>query len=122
SIKLITVSESNVILRAEGDIVSISGNIECEKPDKFMTPFFNEVHNEILLKGMKEIKLDIRKLGFLNSSGIKELVDWINKLNDLNDNEKYVITVLTNPDYLWQESSITTLGYLNPQFIKRVSI
>lgn len=119
--KLLLVNEGNVQLRGEGDTVLISGNIDSQAPSKFLMPFFKDVHNEVISKNIKEIKLDIRKLNFLNSSGIKELVDWILKLDTLPEEQKYVITILTNPELLWQESSISTLVYLNTKLVKKVT-
>ncbi|OHD05401.1 MAG: hypothetical protein A2086_13655 [Spirochaetes bacterium GWD1_27_9] len=115
------VVEGNVELKAEGDTIFINGNIDCQGPGKFMNPFFSDVHNDILKNSMKNVKLDIRKLTFLNSSGIKELVEWIMKLDILSDAQKYTITILTNPEFMWQESSISTLVYLNTNYVKKVT-
>ncbi len=65
------------------------------------------------------MKIDIKDLKFLNSSGIKEFVDWVMDLSTLSEEQQYFVEVITNPDQIWQESSISTLVYLNQKLIKK---
>ena len=68
---------------------------------------------------VKDIIVDITNLRFLNSAGIRELVDWVMKLNSLTEDEKYKIKFLCSSEHKWQESSISTLIYLNPEFTSK---
>jgi hypothetical protein len=102
------------------DTLLISGSIDGRDPGKFLNPYFTRLHEAIINSGIKEINVDLTKLTFLNSSGIKEFVEWIMKIESLNENKKYNITFLTNSDLLWQESSISTLVYLNPILLKKI--
>jgi hypothetical protein len=112
------VNESGVSMVFEDDTINISGSIDCLDPGAFMSPFLNEAHEFILEKLMKEVKVDIVKLNFLNSSGIKEFVEWIMKLEFLPEDQRYSIVFICNHEYLWQEPSIRTLAFLNPECVK----
>ncbi len=117
-----SVNDSGIEMRVEGGNVIIAGNVEVADPGKIMGPFFKEVHQNILENNMKGVKVDITNLTFLNSSGIKEFVDWVIKLEDLSDDQRYKITFLCNPDLIWQESSISTIELLNSDYISKEGI
>ena len=84
-----------------------------------MTPFFERVHNSIIERGIKQIKLDITRLQFINSSGIKELIGWITKLDYISENNRYMINIKINENILWQERSASTLVNLFPEYITK---
>ena len=84
-----------------------------------MEPFLNEVHASIVDNNIKDITVDITDLRFLNSAGIRELVDWVMKLNSLEDDKKYKIKFLCSSEHKWQESSMSTLIYLNPDYTSK---
>jgi len=113
------IEESGVVLKAEGETVTISGNIEIQEPGRIMSPFFKAVHEGILSNNIKAVRVDITKLDYLNSSGIKEIVDWVMKLDELPENKKYQIKFICNPNALWQETSISTIEFLNTDFIAK---
>ncbi len=113
------VNESGVTMTVSGNKIVMKGNVDSAQPGKFMQPFFAEVHENILKNGIKSIEVDIKELNFLNSSGIKELVAWIMKLESVPAAEQYKIKFLCNKDLLWQESSISTILFLNPDMISQ---
>jgi hypothetical protein len=118
-IKVAPVSEGGVDLKVEGTKVIIAGCINHPKPGIFMEPFLNKVHSSIIDNNIKTIDVDITDLRFLNSAGIRELVDWVMKLNALEDPKKYKIKFLCSSEHKWQESSMSTLIYLNPDYTSK---
>ncbi|MCG8570109.1 MAG: STAS domain-containing protein [Spirochaetes bacterium] len=116
------VQEGNVELKFEDNKIYVSGNIDCQNPRYFMEPFFSEIHEHMINSKLKKIVIDITALKFLNSSGIRELVDWVMKLDTIPDDQKYAITFLCNPEYLWQESSIATIVFLNSDFVNKEEV
>ena len=111
-------NESGVTMKFDGHVVTFSGYIDCLEPGKFMTPFLENVHDFILEKKLKSIITDITELNFFNSSGIKEFVDWILKLERLPDDQKYILKFLYSKDILWQEQSMFALTFLNIDLVK----
>jgi hypothetical protein len=121
-IKARTVKDSGVELKTEGTSVIISGSINHPKPNIFMEPFLQEVHDNILAKAIKAVDVDITDLQFLNSSGIREFVDWVMKLNELEEEKKYTIKFLCNAEHKWQDSSLSTVTFLNPEYTSKVVV
>lgn len=111
------VKDKGILLKVENDRVYIIGNIESRQPGDFMTHFFSELHNMLVDKAIGLIEVDITQLKFLNSSGIKELAKWIMNLNSLPDEKKYKIKFICDKNLVWQDTSIATLTFLNPENI-----
>lgn len=109
--------DKGITLECIANRVFIKGNIDSKMPGEFMTPFFDDLHNQIIKEKIKEIYVDITELRFLNSNGIKELAKWIMKIINCNDDERYKVIFICDKRMVWQETSITTLTYLNPNFI-----
>jgi hypothetical protein len=115
-----SVSESGIEMKADGTTIIFAGSINHPRPQVFMEPFIEDVHNSILKNNIKEINLDITELRFLNSSGIREIVDWVLKMSKLPDDQKYKINFICSRQHKWQESSITTLIYLNQNYTNKI--
>ena len=114
------VSESGIEMKAEGNVISFSGSINHPRPQVFMEPFIEEVHDSILKNNIKEVDLNITQLRFLNSSGIREIVDWVLKMSKLPEDQKYKINFICSREHKWQESSISTLIYLNQNYTSKI--
>jgi hypothetical protein len=121
-INVTTVSKSGIEMRSEGDTVYFSGSINHPRPGEFMEPFIQNVHDTIVQSGLKEIRVDITELRFLNSAGIRELVDWVMKMTALPDDKKYKIQFVCSAEHKWQESSMSTLIYLNSEKLSKVTM
>ena len=120
NIEVKPVSESGIEMKTEGTTIFISGSINHPRPQVFMEPFIEEVHDTIVKNNIKEVDLDITKLRFLNSSGIREIVDWVLKMSKLPNEDKYKINFICSSEHKWQESSISTLIYLNQNYTAKV--
>ena len=97
-----------------GFIISISGDIDMEDPGILLDPIFNKAHEGMLSNKLKSIILDLKKLAFLNSSGIKAIAKWIMKLSEIPDNKGYSIRILYDKATTWQVTSLPTLTFLVP--------
>jgi hypothetical protein len=108
-----------IIMELNNDTVKITGSTKTSYPSTIMTPFFEELHNKMLFSGEKGIKINIKQLGFLNSAGIKEIVNWILKIEKLQEEKKYHVTFIYDPEISWQESFVSSMVYLNKDFIAK---
>jgi hypothetical protein len=120
-LKIDSVTNSGIDMKVEGNTVFLSGSINHPRPGEFMEPFIQQVHEGILENNISEVKVDITGLKFLNSAGIRELVDWVMKLNHLPEEKKYKIQFLCSSEHKWQESSMSTLIYLNSTYLSKVT-
>jgi hypothetical protein len=102
-----------VSLRVDGDTVSIAGEIDQLSPRDFMAGFFEIVHHMALGERLAEVKVDVTKLAFLNSSGIKEFLSWILRRNRIPPERKYRINFLFDPTVAWQPATLPRLRDLD---------
>jgi hypothetical protein len=104
-------------LHAEGDVVTLSGEIDHETPRRFLAPFFEEVHRAAEAEGLRVIKADVRGLRVLNSSAVKELIGWVLKRNRMAPESKYAIEFIYDSNVLWQRVTLPTISHLDANFI-----
>ena len=89
-----------------------------EDPSSLLDPVFEKAHKGTLEKKMKSIILDLKKLAFLNSSGIKAIAKWVMKLSEVPEEERYSIRILHDKATTWQVTSLPTLTFLVPGAVK----
>lgn len=116
SIESITQGNASIAVTdtADGVNVAIAGEIDMQDPSVILDPVFAKVHEGASAQGLKVVEFDVRKLTFLNSSGIKAIAKWIMKLASLGADKRYQIKILSNKEITWQATSLQTLTFLVP--------
>lgn len=69
---------------------------------------FDDLHVDLLGKQATQVTVDMRDLDFLGTACIKELLGWIEKLEDLA--ERYTIKLRSNPTIAWQRTTLPALS------------
>ena len=115
--KIETVKEDGVTLSFKENTVYISGNIVQIKPELYMHDFFTELHQYVLEHEIKRVDVDITKLKFLNSAGIKVLIDWIILITELSEDNRYQLFFICDSKSFWQETSINTLAIIDSSIV-----
>ncbi len=80
-----------------------------------LSQFLSLLHEAVMQSQAKNVVFDITELYFMNSSCLKELVVWINKLNT--QGRPYTVSFRTNPRLKWQSRSLSTLQRLAPAVV-----
>jgi len=93
------------------------GIIDMREPGTEINPYLVKIHDALVKHESKNITIDFTPLEFMNSSGIKTVITWIMRLNDLSDSEQYSVAIRFNPDITWQESSVHVMKQLFPDLI-----
>jgi hypothetical protein len=106
-----------VSLQAEGNLVTLRGEIDQTTPKAFLGPFFEEVHKAAEAEGLRAVKVDVRGLRFLNSSAVKELIGWVLRRNRMPPGTKYAIEFVYDSTVLWQRVTMPTISHLDAEFI-----
>ncbi|MBP5706388.1 MAG: hypothetical protein J6W76_03805, partial [Spirochaetales bacterium] len=57
--------------------LEFNGDMDMQDPDSIFMPYLQDLHSQMSQNGIKKIQLDFRPLRFLNSSGIKLMVKWV---------------------------------------------
>jgi hypothetical protein len=71
--------------------------------------FLDAADRQSVAAGVKEVVVDFRELVFMNSSCLKALVTWLNRVQDRPADQRYSIRFLKEPDALWQTRSFRAL-------------
>lgn len=93
------------------------GKIDMLDPGLEIQPFLLELHTKMLEEGVKRLLVDFTGLTFMNSSGLKVMVNWIMKLKDVPADSRYRLVLQRNKDITWQGSSLPILQKLLPDAI-----
>jgi hypothetical protein len=116
-ISTVQAAGGKVSLRVDGDTVFIVGEIDQLSPRDFMAGFLEIVHNMALGENLPEVRVDVTKLEFLNSSGIKEFLSWILRRNRIPLEKKYKINFFFDPAVAWQTVTLPRLRDLDAEGI-----
>jgi hypothetical protein len=109
--------DGKVTLQAEGDLVTLRGEIDHASPRTFLGPFFESVHQAAEAEGLRTVRVDVQGLRFLNSSAVKELIAWVLRRNRMAPGSKYAIHFIYDSRVLWQRVTLPTISHLDADFI-----
>ncbi len=112
----------NIIDKDELIAIEFSGEIDMQDPETLLLPFFEKIHNKILELNLKEICLNFEKLNFLNSSGIKALIKWIQLVLLLPSEKKYTFKIYASSKIPWQINSLKLLSILSSTLIQVIIV
>ncbi len=100
-----------------GITLVLAGDIDMRDTSLEFLPYLIKVHNALIQNNIKAVKLNLMNLTFMNSNGIKSLINWIMKLTEIPEQMQYKISITANNNIAWQESTLPVLQKLFPDFI-----
>jgi len=100
-----------------GATLVLSGDIDMRDTTLEFLPCLLKIHDTLVENRVKQLKLDLVKLTFMNSNGIKSLINWVMKLSELPEADRYTIHVIASSSIAWQESTLPVLCKLFPDHI-----
>jgi anti-anti-sigma factor len=80
--------------------------------------FVAEVDREASAGPVAEVVVDMRRLEFMNSSCLKTLVTWLNKVRQRPPGARYLIRFLQDHTAYWQERSLAALKAFAPAIVQ----
>lgn len=111
------INSKNFFYEQNGNRIIFSGNLVPDNLYIVLSHFFNEIHNDVIERGVDMVILDITNISFLPSTGIKALSDWINKIGYTNSDTRYMLKLVYSYEKLWQESIVSTLKFIAPEIV-----
>ncbi len=71
----------SLVPRVEGDVlrIAMSGAVEMRDPGVVLNPYWNALDDEVRIRGIRRVELDLRDLNYMNSTGILTLVRWVTR-------------------------------------------
>jgi hypothetical protein len=95
---------------ADGDGIIVrwkgSADLRAQEP---LTLMLRSLHEEARRRGTRAVRVDLTELEFMNSSCFKNVLFWINQVQQLAPEEQYRIRFLSNPTLHWQKRSLRAL-------------
>ena len=89
--------------------VRLAGTADVEARPQ-LEAFIKQLHVEAVRHVVAAVEIDLRALGFMNSSSFKIFVTWLAQVRDLPPPSQYRITIRSNPNLLWQRRSLAALS------------
>jgi hypothetical protein len=86
----------------------MKGAITMRDPSASLAGFTRAVHDSAVGDGVKELKVDLSELSFVNSSGIRLFVDWATWLKGAGT-PPYILRFVTDRRITWQRTSFKVL-------------
>jgi len=71
--------------------------------------YLSAIHASALQRGARRVRVDFRKLEFMNSSCFKSFVSWIGQVQDAAPSSRYQIEFQSNAQMHWQRRSLNAL-------------
>jgi anti-anti-sigma factor len=99
--------------------VEMSGNIDVKNVREVGTTMV-ALMNELEKRGIHEVRVDLKHLYFLNSSGLKLFVTWITRVGEMLPAKRYQIVLVANSNLQWQKRSLGALQALDPSLVHLV--
>ncbi len=76
------------------------------------------VHPAVLAAGLRQVQLDVTGLEFLNSAGIKALVNWLLIIKQMLPASRYSIVLQYDEGITWQGKGLKPLACVAPAFLR----
>jgi anti-anti-sigma factor len=73
------------------------------------------VHAEAIRLSVSEVAVDMTKLEFLSSSGIRHFVTWLRSV--VEGGAKYRIRMISSPQIAWQRRSLGAMACFAPEIL-----
>ena len=102
---------SRVLQTHEAIVVQLVGTADVVA-QPHMAETFEAAHQAADVTGIKNVRVDIRGLTFMNSSCFKHVVLWIQKVLSRPSDTRYGVTFLSTPSQAWQPRALKTLAHL----------
>jgi hypothetical protein len=100
------------------DVISVhfSGSADLSAKAK-LDAFFAHLHAEALRLGIHQAVIDIRKLEFMSSSGLKAITTWLLAIDEMKPAQRYRVVFLSSGSH-WQSRSMQALKYFAPGVVR----
>ena len=104
-----------------GDAVSVvlRGDSDARDAGTALNEYLTQrVHPAVLAAQLRQIHVDVTGLEFLNSSGIKALVNWLLLLKKRPPDDRYALVVQYDEGITWQGKGLRPLCAVAPTFLR----
>jgi hypothetical protein len=117
---LLTLQLSKLTLEASvtpaGINVTVTGGADMDTTEN-LRQFLSELHRSAIRLRTTEVVIDVRSLGFINSSCLTEVARWLTHLPHTAEAERYHVKLSIDTSQPWQRRSFGPLRYVAPGLV-----
>jgi hypothetical protein len=95
-----------------------SGQIDAKDSSAQLQPPLLKLHDELIAAGVRQVRLDVSAVEYMNSSAIKSFMTWFLKAQRMDN--PYEIAIVYDAKRTWQYVSFTTMGRIAPKVLKTI--
>jgi len=121
NLEIPTIPKVNMSVDPAGALV-LGGSIATRDPAESIAPFFRAVHQATVADALKEFKIDLSRLTFVNSSAIRLFVDWVTWAKNEPPSSRYKVIIQMDQRVTWQKTSLGVLRTLAPEVVELTTI
>jgi hypothetical protein len=103
---------SVTLLLSPPNKVSMSGTIAARNPAETVAPLLRKVHEAATQDGLSEVLVDVTGLSFVNSSAIRQFIDWTSWVKAEPTGKRYLLKFRTSRNVTWQKTTFAALKSL----------
>lgn len=93
----------------DGAVVALEGAVPSTDVQRLLTPFLDQVHADLVARGCRTVRLDLRKLSHLGPAALTSLLHWADLQRTLPEQARYRIRFVCAPGRDWQRTILTAL-------------
>lgn len=106
----------------QDDIIVMKGDMYISQEAILeLAGFLKEAHKLALETDRKTVVLDVRDLVFLNSSGLREILQWINMVSALPPEKSYKVKFILDKHKSWQTVMLDNLKLFSANIVAEFS-
>lgn len=96
--------------------LEIQGTITLMNPTETIGPYLERIHQAIVADEIKEFRVDVTKLTFVNSSAIRLFADWVIRVED--GGKPYQLVFATDASRSWQRTAFRSIASLSDDCVR----
>lgn len=108
------------IIQLDGSKFVLIGSLDVHDSGDMLEDLIKKLHSQIMDEGLTQIKVDLTRLKFINSPAISVFAEWITMVEESPEDKRYKIVFVCNiKEHMWQEATISSLEFINPDYVKK---
>lgn len=100
--------------------VKLKGKVDIPNPDEVLLPALLRLDRVLVESRAEEVAFNIEELDFINSSGIKVVLQLVMNILNRQESQQYKISFYHNPESKYQKKSFNAISFLAPTLISFV--
>jgi hypothetical protein len=104
-----------------GDRIVMRGTLAMRDPVASVQPALLRLHEAVCEGGLREVRLDLRELRFVNSSALRLFFAWTGWIQEEPPERRYRIVIQLDRAVGWQRLSLPTIRGLAPDIFQLTS-